>query len=393
MLAGIIKALEQIFVEGYYADKVLERSFKAHPKWGGRDRKIVAETVYEIVRNRLGLETLSKTFNLEKSNEISNLVFIWLEAFQSHFAYSPNPHHGKKDLILKRFSELNEWEKASIPHWLHLEMVKERGEDEWQKLSKLLNQQAPVFLRANRLKIDAQKLAEQLEKEGFSIEILGLEALRLIDRKNVFASQAFKEGFFEVQDLHSQKVIELLDPKPSELVIDACAGAGGKTLHISSRMQNKGKVIALDIVDKKLDQLKKRAKRAGAHNLEVRLIDSSKVIKRLKARADRLLLDVPCSGLGVLRRNPDTKWKLTIKRLEELKEIQSQILDEYTSMLKKNGTLVYSTCSLIPSENKGQIAKFLARNDSFQLVEEFELFPAALKGDGFYLAKLIKIKD
>lgn len=393
VFSGIVSALDQIFNEGFYADKVLERSFKSHPKWGGRDRKMVAESVYEIVRNYLALKTLAQSFPLKSEPELQSLVYIWLEAFQDQFQYLQNPLSGKRSEIKEKFKTLKIWQQNSIPEWLHHEMVMERGEKEWLDLCQKLNQQAPVFLRANGLKTTAEKLARTLEEEGFSVEIVENEALRLIERKNVFSSKAFQSGLFEVQDLHSQKVVELLDPKEGEWVIDACAGAGGKTLHISSRMKNKGKVIALDIVDKKLDQLKKRAQRAGVHNLEVRLIDSTKVIKRLKGRADRLLLDVPCSGLGVLRRNPDTKWKLSKGRLEELKQIQAQILAEYTSMLKLNGTLIYSTCSLIPSENKQQIRNFLLQNDSFELVKEYELFPDTNLGDGFYLAHLTKVKD
>lgn len=388
VLQGIREALEQIFDQGYYTDKVLERSFKKNPKWGGRDRKAVAETVYEVVRNYLALQLIADQLDFKSFHSYLKLIFVWIEGFQDHFELPNNPLGGQREEILKIKKTLRDWQKESIPHWLDQEMVNQRGESEWSQLRSLLNEQAPVFLRANTLKADASKLKTSLEGEGFQVEKMNNEALVLTLRKNVFPSKAFKEGLFEVQDLHSQRVVDLLDPQPGECVVDACAGAGGKTLHISSRMKNKGRVIALDISASKLTQLKKRAKRAGVHNLEIKTIDSSKVIKRLKGRADRLLLDVPCTGLGVLRRNPDAKWKLNPERVRELEEIQRQILSEYVSMLKDGGTLLYSTCSLLPSENKDQIRHFLESHPYFQLEEEMELFPGPKLGDGFYIARL-----
>lgn len=172
-------------------------------------------------------------------------------------------------------------------------------------------------------------------------------------------------------------------------VIDACAGGGGKTLHLAALMQNKGKVLALDTVDWKLDELKKRAKRAGVGNIETRVIESSKSIKRLHESADRLLLDVPCSGLGVLRRNPDAKWKLSEKFLGEVRETQRKIVNDYSPMLKPGGLMVYSTCSILPSENEKQVESFInAHAGAYELLEQKHILPS--EGfDGFYMA-LIK---
>lgn len=389
VLKGIEEALTQIFDEGYYADKVIERQFKSHPKWGGRDRRAVAECTYEVVRHYLSLKLLLE--RLEVPFSYRHLSLLWIEVFQDQFEVGAESlFSSKKQRVLDEYEKLEPWQKHSIPKWIDDLMLSQRGEREWSELRATLNEQAPVFLRANELKTSAKQLCLAMQAEGYDLEVVDREALRLIERKNVFSSKSFKEGLFEVQDLHSQKVVEALDPQPGETVIDACAGAGGKSLQISSRMKNKGKVISLDILENKLAQLKKRARRAGVHNLEMKVIDSSKVIKRLEKRADRLLLDVPCSGLGVLRRNPDTKWKLTPERVSELEEIQIQILSNYTSMLKPGGILVYSTCSLLPSENTLQIQRLLKKSSDFELQEEFELFPGIKKGDGFYIAKLLK---
>jgi 16S rRNA (cytosine967-C5)-methyltransferase len=205
-------------------------------------------------------------------------------------------------------------------------------------------------------------------------------------RQNVFRLKAFLDGDFEVQDAASQAVAPFLNVAPGMRVIDACAGAGGKTLHLAALMKNKGRLIALDVEQWKLDELKKRARRGGISNLETRLIDSPRVIKRLAGTADRLLLDVPCSGLGVLRRNPDAKWKLSDMYLTEVRALQQQILNDYCRMIRPGGQMVYATCSILPTENEKQVTAFLeGKADSFTLTNERRFWPS--EGfDGFYMA-------
>ena len=185
---------------------------------------------------------------------------------------------------------------------------------------------------------------------------------------------------------------KFLNPKPGTRVVDTCAGAGGKSLHIASLMENKGQVIALDIYENKLKELKRRAKRNGAHNIETRTIDSSKVIKKLIHKADKILIDAPCSGIGVLKRNPDSKWKLQPEFLESIKKTQKEILDSYSRMVKPGGQMVYATCSILPSENEKQIQDFLERKSGkeFKFVKEEKIFPSESGFDGFYMALLQK---
>jgi 16S rRNA (cytosine967-C5)-methyltransferase len=201
----------------------------------------------------------------------------------------------------------------------------------------------------------------------------------------------FKEGLFEVQDASSQNVGLFLQIEPGMRVIDACAGAGGKSLHLAALLKNKGRIIAMDVEQWKLDELKKRSRRAGATNIEPRLIDSTKAIKRLHNTADRLLLDVPCSGLGVLKRNPDAKWKLTPEFITSMEKTQQELLESYSSMLKPGGLMVYSTCSLLPAENEKQVEAFLSRHkEQYELVKEKRHWPS--EGfDGFYMALIKKL--
>jgi len=254
-----------------------------------------------------------------------------------------------------------------------------------------------VVLRVNTLKTYKAALQAQLSKEGYETAPLeGLpDALQLEKRANVFLSEAFKQGLFELQDAASQRVAPLLlgDWTPAQgslKVADCCAGAGGKTLHLASQMGGKGKIVAMDIYQQKLDELSRRAKRNGAFNIETRLVEA-KYLKRQRGSFDKVLIDAPCSGLGVLRRNPDTKWKLTPEFLDQIRSTQAQILEQYSQLVKDGGQLVYATCSVLPSENQQQVQRFLQSpaGQRFTLVEEHQIW--ATEGyDGFYMAKLVK---
>ena len=218
------------------------------------------------------------------------------------------------------------------------------------------------------------------------------KAIEVDQRINLFNSQIFKDGWVEVQDYASQQVGSFVNPVPGERIIDACAGGGGKALHLAALMGNKGRIIALDVEASKLENLKKRTRRASAQIVEARWIDNNKVIKRLEGQADKLLLDVPCSGSGVIRRNPDAKYRITPDYVKNLVTVQQEILQNYSRMVKPGGDLVYVTCSLFPIENEGQIQTFLHSNPSFKFVEDKHLWPSEFGYDGFYMAKLRRIE-
>lgn len=280
------------------------------------------------------------------------------------------------------------------PEWLDV-MGREQLGESWEKERAALGTAPKRFLRANGLKVTRDELAAKLAAEFVStLCVDGVDsALEVTSDSALFRTQSFKDGLFEQQDAGSQRVAAALDAKPGMKVIDACAGAGGKTLHIAAQMQGKGRLLAMDVEQWKLDKLKERARRNGAHNVETRVIASSKTIKRLKLSADRVLLDVPCSGLGVLKRNPDAKWRDTVERLPVLMELQKHILSSYSRMVKVGGIVIYATCSIFPCENRGQVDAFLAENPNFRLIEDESISPADSGFDGFYLAKLERIQE
>lgn len=388
LLIGIHDALEETFFQDKkYADKVLERLLKAHKKWGSADRQVVSEIFYDIVRWKKRLEYYMGEGT--KPSNIYNLILAYLLWKKVKYKKFDEFDGIKTGGILSKLDKKTFPTKAiehSVPDWLAGLFEKELGA-KWEKEMSALNEQAPVILRANSLKISAENLVEILKEEGVNSFVLRgyLDAVQLEEKKNVFLASAFKEGFFEVQDASSQKIAELLDAKEGMRVVDACAGAGGKTLHIAALMKNKGQIIALDIYEWKLAELKRRAKRAGAFNIETRFIEDNKVIKRLHNTADRLLIDAPCSGLGVLKRNPDSKWKIDEDFINRIKTEQENILQNYSKILKKGGKMVYATCSILPSENGEQVRKFLAENTEFALVKEENIMPSD-GYDGFYMA-------
>lgn len=386
---AVINGLELIFTEKKYADKVIEKILKSNPKWGARDRRFIAETIYDIVRwYRLFIEITGA-----EENDYWKLLAVWCLWNKVEFPDWEELKGVNRKKIIEAYEahKFNRKIRESIPDWLDELGEKELG-SKWEKELGALNEEAKVVLRVNTLKTSRKELQKQLEEiENIATEapLDFPDALLLEERQNIFTRQQFKDGLFEVQDGGSQLIAPFLQVKSGMRVIDACAGAGGKTLHLASLMQNKGRIIALDTEEWKLEELKKRGRRAGVANVETRLIDSSKTIKRLEKSADRLLLDVPCSGLGVLKRNPDAKWKLSIDFIDRVKEQQQHILADYSNMLKPGGLMVYSTCSLFPSENEKQVAKFLEmKHEGFELIEQKNIFPS--EGfDGFYMA-LIK---
>jgi 16S rRNA (cytosine967-C5)-methyltransferase len=397
LVFATIDSLVLIFNEGKQADKVLKNTLKRDKRWGSRDRGFIAETTYDIVRwKRLYAEIAEVNEPFDRGN-LFRMFAVWATLRGIKIPDWPQFEDTPTRRIKGRFDEFSKIRKIreSIPDWLDEVGSKELGKN-WDKELSALNQLAPVVLRVNTLKAKVLDVKNQLA--DLDIETISAKgvpnALVLKERANVFTTDAFKNGWFEVQDANSQKVALMLDPKPGQRVVDACAGAGGKSLHISEMMENKGQLISMDIYESKLKELKRRAKRNGAHNIETRVIDSTKVIKKLHGSADKVLIDAPCSGLGVLKRNPDTKWKMQPDFLDRIRATQQQLLRDYSKMVKEDGELLYATCSILPSENELQVKAFLKTEEgaSFEIKKENKVSPSATGFDGFYMALMKRKK-
>lgn len=389
-----IDSLMAIFNEEEYADKVVARALKKDKRWGSHDRKFVAETIYEIVRWKRLYAEIAEVKEPFDRDKIWRIFAVWavLRGYTlpdwKYFEDTPVRR------IKGKFDELSKIRKyrESIPDWMDDLGSKELGEEKWTKEIAAQNEQAKVILRVNRLKTTKEKLRALLMDLNIETEFHKdyPDALILKERANVFLTDAFKDGLFEVQDASSQLVAYFLDVQPGMRVVDTCAGAGGKTLHLASLMENKGQLIAMDLYESKLKQLKIRAKRNGAFNIEPRVIESTKTIKKLHEKADRVLIDAPCSGLGVLKRNPDSKWKLQPEFIDNIRKVQAEVLENYSKIVKPGGKLVYATCSVLPSENQEQIKQFLSTEigKEFNFVKDQKVLASESGFDGFYMALL-----
>lgn len=386
----IIQAIQWIFVKKKTTGKALELLFKTYDV-NRYDKRIVAENVYEIIRWwRLLIEANSGNASMQDEN-VARIIGINLIRKGNNLP----PHEWLKKLnaanIQKRLEEKSVTPsiKHSLPDWLE-SRGKAELKSKWDHVIEALNTHYKVCLRVNTLKTTMKEIAVDFDENeiDFSTSTLSDDGIILDEFENIFNHPLYKEGKLELQDIGSQHVAYFSEVKPGMRVIDACAGAGGKTLHMAARMNNKGKIIATDIQAYKLEELKKRCKKAGVENVEIKYIENNKVIKRLKETADLVLIDAPCSGFGVLKRNPDIKWRLHEDELEEVIRLQQDILNQYSTMVKPGGCLVYVTCSIFPSENEIQVKNFIALHPEFEFVKEKNISPELPEADGFYMAML-----
>ena len=387
---AVVENLQEIFEVGNLANQVIEKKLRSDRRWGSRDRRFVAETTYDIVR-------YARLYAFSSGQELDSVNNWWhvLAGYLFHKGIDLPEWDEFEDIDKSDFEKRKEEDskirkvRESIPDWLDELGEKELGE-KWDKTISALNEPSKLVVRANLLKTNQLQLKKKLKKIEIHSETIGTSGLILSQRKNLKNAEIFRKGFFEFQDYSSQQVSEFLEVEPGMTVVDACSGAGGKTLHLANLLENKGRLIALDINHNKQRELLKRAKRAGA-NLTAELIDSNLINQKYFAKADRLLLDAPCSGLGVLKRDPAAKWHLSTAFIDKIKETQQDILQDYSKMVKVGGKMVYATCSILPSENEKQVQHFLKENENFKLEEEKSILPQDEGFDGFYMARMIRI--
>lgn len=380
--SGIAKS---VFKEHKVLDHALAAAFEENPRWGKRDRGFIAETVFEVVRWRRALGFLVDS---EEGNAICAAQWV-------RMGYEIPDWWTYKGLgaeeIRARQPDLAGQPRAvreSIPDWLDELGSSELG-DAWDAEIAALNQRAPVFLRVNTLKGSRAEAIEWLASHQVTAsEVPGLPDALVLAPGKALPKPLRTEGRVEIQDGGSQLIAPLLDPQAGERVIDACSGAGGKSLHLAALMGDDGRIFAMDVDEKKLSELERRAKRAGARCVKTKTITQTTPVDFAEV-ADRLLIDAPCSGLGTLKRQPDLKWRLKPAQLERVRGIQKELLATYTAMLKPGGTLVYATCSILPSENRAAIDSLL-ETGNFTLTAERPVSPAATGFDGFYAASLVK---
>ncbi|MCX6877981.1 MAG: RNA methyltransferase [Verrucomicrobia bacterium] len=380
--AAIAKA---VFREHRVLDHALAEAFEENPKWGKRDRGFIAETVFEVARWR---RVLGFLVDSEETTALCAAQWVRMghevPAWWTYKGATPAEMSAREAQLASQPRAVRE----SIPDWLDAVGEAELAAT-WDAELAALNQRAAVFLRVNTLRATRAEVIAWLAESNIAAGAVPdlPEALVLAAGKSLPKALRL-DGRVEIQDAGSQMIAPLLDPQPGERVIDACSGAGGKSLHLAALMHNEGRVFGMDVDAKKLVELARRAKRAGATCVKTKSITAATAADFVGV-ADRLLIDAPCSGLGTLKRQPDLKWRLKPAQLERVRGLQAELLDTYPAMLKPGGRLVYATCSILPSENRAAVARLLEKG-GFSMVEERPVSPAATGFDGFYAAALVK---
>ncbi len=407
------------------ADQLLYKYFRARRYIGSKDRTSITTLFYSILRQRLELEHYLGVLGIEVHAE--HIVALGLsrdgQALSGVFTGDQyQPACLPDDVVAQIESQdLTQIEiplhaQLNVPEWLMPYFQASFGDRMSQELA-ALNQPAPVDLRVNTLCATRDQVLKDLQNVGIEAQatLFSPVGIRLQERAAISGLDLFKQGAFEVQDEGSQLLAQICAAKPGHKVIDFCAGAGGKALALAAAMDNKGSIIACDISAPRLQELSKRAKRAGAFNIRTLELnhEHSKLLKRHIKTADVVLVDAPCSGSGAWRRNPDARFNLSDQRLLELTRLQSQILSSAARLVKPGGRLIYATCSLFTQENQYQIDAFLKENnDIYQLSnvgstlddasyaalladsgQYLELSPARTNTDGFFAAVLLRAPE
>lgn len=424
-IAALIDALHELDDNPKPADSILSAQFRARRYIGSKDRAFIAESYYRVLRHYARYTWWCDFFDLKvgpRSFAILDIHFFSGYPVENHFddsRYSaPALTDQEYEVIekLKKYNDINhpdmpEEVRYECPDWAYTKL-KEIFKDDFKEQMENMLEAADLHLRINTIKAPVEVAMKELRREDIEIKKGELSPYALIvqGRPGLSQTKAFKDGLVEIQDQGSQLIALLCEPKAGQQVIDFCAGAGGKTLALGAMMNNKGRIVACDVLEGRLKRAAERFRRAGLHNIETRPLasENDKWVKRNKGKFDVVLADAPCSGTGTWKRNPDMKWRYLGPGLEELTKLQASILDSACRLVKSGGRLVYGTCSLLPEENSQQIEAFLKRHPEFELVpvkdiwdraigtpnpgltDYMRLTPAQSNTDGFFAAVLIK---
>ncbi len=419
-----LKALYDIEINGTYTNAALNSALSG-AEISASDRGLVTEIIYGVVSNKTAIDFIISRYSKIKLKKMTPWVLgiLRMGVFQIYYMdriphsaacneavklakkYSHRAGCGFVNGVLRSFAreaegfefpkEKDDAEclslRYSYPVWMTEKLIREYGVDRCERLYKENCKPHGVFIRVNSLKISTDELIEKLRDEGVECEKTSLDGcLKVTGRLSIDKSQTYGDGFYSLQNISSQMAVKALAPKSGDTVIDMCAAPGGKSCAIAEKMQNKGTIIAFDVFEHKVDLIKKSAQRLGVDIIDARLQDASECLTELKNSADCVLADVPCSGLGVIHKKPDIKWRRTQEDIETLCKIQKEILETAAIYLKSGGTLVYSTCTILPEENRLQIDDFLKKHSEFKKLSEEQILTDEVGESGFYICKMMK---
>lgn len=423
-----IKMLYKIEEDNGYSNLILDEYLqKERQKLNEKDIGLISEIVYGTVTWKLTIDTILQKHSNIKINKISKWIkiilqtgiyqIVFLDKIPKSAAVNESVNLCKKygyksvgfvNAILRKVdkSDYEEFKNIkdnneriskmySMPEWIVKKLVKQYGISKTEEICINSNLKPTITIRVNSLKNTIEELKQKLDERGILWEDAQTSYfLHLKNMKNVSNLDLFKEGFFTIQDEGAGKIGVILNPKEGEKVLDACSAPGGKTTHLAELMENKGQIFAWDIHEHRVNLVKENAKRLGISIIEIDARDACRYDSKYENKFDKILLDVPCMGLGVCKRKPDIKWQKTEEEIIEITKIQENILQICSKYLKKGGELVYSTCSILMEENEKIIEKFLEKEKSgttihFEVIYKTNILPNS-QTDGFFICKLKK---
>ena len=391
LVKAIESGLNAILCEGMPADKFM-LSIGRNKKFGSRDRRFIGKHLYDILRYKRLVQFIAGSSDDETPNYrhwlLINIIRTGLETDQ---ALDMAPEEEKLAVEWKQKMTDEETKPSvnlSFPEWMWDIGSSEFGDD-WQDLATSLNVIPPIYLRVNTLKTSVYNLQKAFEQSELGIRVVeDSHAFELLERKKLANHNLYKKGYFEFQDLASQHVGIMADVVPGMTVVDACAGAGGKTLHLAALMKNRGILYCADKYPRRMEQLTYRYKRAGVKIVRRVEMDS---LTELAGKADRVILDAPCSATGTIGRKPEIKWRVTHKDLKRIIDVQKEILETNCMLVKPGGKLIFATCSVFKCEGEERVAEFLSGHSEFELAAERRFYPAVDRSDGFYIAVMNRL--
>jgi 16S rRNA (cytosine967-C5)-methyltransferase len=403
LLASVERALTEVLRLDRPADAVLRTFFKANDRLGRRERGVIAETVFDVLRHRRRYAHLAQSITGPLPRRLAwlSLATRFGDGVIESLKARPDDEAALRRMAAFEPGGLPQPVRLSLPDWLHAELLEQARADgeavphaAVERLGESLLVPAPLDLRVNLLRTDRDTLRATLAAADIEAEPLAAcdTALRVRGKPALERLAAFERGDFEVQDLGSQRLVDFAAPRRGQTVVDFCAGAGGKTLALAAAMRSSGQIYACDVSVARLQRLKPRLARSGATNVQPFGLDSEAdpKLKRLAGRADLVLVDAPCSGTGTLRRNPELKWRMLPEAVGELNARQSSILAAAARLVKKGGALVYATCSLLRRENEAVAEAFSARHPGFSEPVILRMRPDIDDSDGFFAARWIR---
>ena len=433
-----LKALYKIDKEEAYVNIALDEIIKENKrKLEDRDIGFVSEIVYGVTTWKLTIDEIIKKYSKLRIKKISPWILnilrmgiyqiVFLDRVPKSAAVNESVnlakrygHRGSSNFVnaILRKVEKKDYETffeienpierisktTSMPIWIIEELLKENDIEKVEEICKASNLKPKVEVRINRLKTDKQELEKLLKERNITFQEGKIKDFFVLEKtKNIEQLDLFRQGYFTIQDEGAGLIAKIVDPKSNEVILDACSSPGGKTTYMAELMDNKGEIIAWDLHSHRIKLVEETAKRLGIHIVKTECQDATIYKEEYKEKFDKILLDVPCLGIGVLKRKPDIKWKRKPEDIEEITQIQQNILETCAKYLKPNGQLIYSTCSIFKEENDSIIDKFLQKNTNFvyskieipdlenntEKVNKIQLYQNE-ETDGFFMCKLQK---